>query len=477
MKTLILIGLLAWAGFNAHAKESWVTQLPREEIQRMLGLQRPPQGRLDFEPAPSMTDVTRESVDWRSRNGSNWLGPVMNQGNCGSCVAFATIATLEAQTSISMGVSWLHPSYSTDALFSCGGGGCGEGWTPESAVDYLQNSGVPDEACLPNTSGSTGVDATCSAMCSDWTDRNFKILSYATPTSGGGSVSAVKAALKKGPLITTLSVYEDFLTYGSGVYKHRTGEFLGGHAVSLVGFDDAKRAWLVRNSWGPHWGDNGFVWVSWDDESGVGAETWSLELGHPDNFITVTFPADLDYVSGAINLTARGQWAPGGGIRFHVIGPEGHEIGSYAGESSYWLDTLQLPDGHYEIYAENLSSPSVKSQVREFYVINQEPRMSLSFTPVKKISPNVPINGRPEFNITTSSSPVPIQHLEFRVFDQQGKVVSVVSNNRVLPAMRMGWRTPTVPNGRYRLVVHGETNYAGRLYEVESNSINVTVKN
>src|SRR3954468_1602680 len=85
---------------NWRAKESWVTHLSEAELERMLGLKTPPKGRLDYESARVKENT---SLDWRNVNGVNWLGPVMNQGNCGSCVAFSTVATLEARTSIALG--------------------------------------------------------------------------------------------------------------------------------------------------------------------------------------------------------------------------------------------------------------------------------------------------------------------------------------------------------------------------------------
>lgn len=61
-----------------------------------------------------------------------------------------------------------------------------------------------------------------------------------------------------GPHKISFYVYEDFLTYKSGVYYHKTGGLLGGHAVKVIGwgFDDPSQLnyWLVSNSWGPAWG-------------------------------------------------------------------------------------------------------------------------------------------------------------------------------------------------------------------------------
>src|SRR4051812_534909 len=69
------------------AKDTWLNGLTQTEITRMMGLQVGPKGHLDFTAAdPNSTNPS--SLDWRNQNGINWLGAVMNQGNCGSCVAF-----------------------------------------------------------------------------------------------------------------------------------------------------------------------------------------------------------------------------------------------------------------------------------------------------------------------------------------------------------------------------------------------------
>jgi len=56
-------------------------------------------------------------------------------------------------------------------------------------------------------------------------------------------------------------VYSDFMSYRGGVYKHRSGQLMGGHAVKIVGWgvDETEgNYWIVANSWGPSWGESGF---------------------------------------------------------------------------------------------------------------------------------------------------------------------------------------------------------------------------
>jgi C1A family cysteine protease len=463
------------------AKDTWLNGLTKDEITRMMGLQEIPKGHLDFI-STGTHSPNPTSLDWRNQEGINWLGSVMNQGNCGSCVAFATVATLEARMSIAYGSPWLRPTLSPAQLFSCGGGSCSQGWMPESASSFLKTRGIVDEACMPYTSGSTGVDQSCQQTCANAPSRTTKITAYNRPSTWGGSVDAVKAALKTGPLETTLTVYADFIVYSGGIYKHVAGPRLGGHAVSLVGYDDAKQAWLIRNSWGPEWGENGFGWISWSDTSGVGSNTWSFQVTPQNGVLAVGAPADRELVSGRnYQLQALGAVNDISAVRFHLLSNSGQELLALDCKSrteagcAGQLDTTTLPEGKYGIYI--TGTTGFKSLVREFFVINSEPQMALSFTAAAGTNLSMPLNGRPEFDITAKFSPIPIQHIEFQAIDSNGKVAAVKSNDYVLDKMRMGWRTMTVPDGTYTILFRGQTKVNGKVYNVESNKYSVTVKN
>ena len=66
--------------------------------------------------------------------------------------------------------------------------------------------------------------------------------------------------MTNGPIEVAFTVYEDFLSYKSGVYKHTSGRALGGHAVKMVGWgvDNGQKYWRIANSWNEGWGNNGF---------------------------------------------------------------------------------------------------------------------------------------------------------------------------------------------------------------------------
>jgi cathepsin L len=81
------------------------------------------------------------------------------------------------------------------------------------------------------------------------------------------TVREIKEALcKYGPVFSSLKVTEMFKYYGGGVYDEKVavnGRMDTNHAVVIVGWDDSKRAWLVRNSWSDKWGEGGYFWIEY----------------------------------------------------------------------------------------------------------------------------------------------------------------------------------------------------------------------
>jgi C1A family cysteine protease len=68
-----------------------------------------------------------------------------------------------------------------------------------------------------------------------------------------------------GAVTACFVVYNDFFSYSSGVYRHVSGGVAGGHCVALVGYDDAQGCWIAKNSWGPSWGEHGFVRIGYGE--------------------------------------------------------------------------------------------------------------------------------------------------------------------------------------------------------------------
>ena len=74
--------------------------------------------------------------------------------------------------------------------------------------------------------------------------------------------------MTNGPIMVSLAIYEDFMNYGSGVYKHILGEYIGGHAMKMIGWGhDEKEGlyWQMQNQWSTDWGDEGYIKVKAGD--------------------------------------------------------------------------------------------------------------------------------------------------------------------------------------------------------------------
>jgi C1A family cysteine protease len=190
-------------------------------------------------------------VDWRNRNGRNNVTPVRDQGGCGSCVAFGTTAVLESMILIEHNVTL---DLSEAELLFCGGGSCG-GWWPDSAVTYLLNSGVAHESCF----AYQPMNMPCQT-CPERDGEAVKITS-STVLNDVGQRKQYLANI--GPMMCVFEVYGDFFGYGSGVYSHVAGSFVGLHCVQVVGFNEAQACWIAKNSWGAGWGEAGFFRIAY----------------------------------------------------------------------------------------------------------------------------------------------------------------------------------------------------------------------
>lgn len=199
-----------------------------------------------------------DSVDWVSKGG---VTPVKNQGQCGSCWSFSTTGALEGAYYVKYNTL---PSFSEQQLVDCDnfqhGGrdhGC-NGGLMDNAFSWIKNNdGLCSEESYPYVSGDTRKPGTCETTCDNI--KNSKINSYVDVQKSSDS-SMMEALMQQPVSIAIQADQKDFQLYKSGVFTGSCGTQLD-HGVLAVGYgsSNGEDFYLVKNSWGTSWGDNGYI--------------------------------------------------------------------------------------------------------------------------------------------------------------------------------------------------------------------------
>lgn len=184
--------------------------------------------------------------------------PVRNQEHCGSCWAFAAAETLTTNL-CALGQTAI-PILAPQDLVSCDmlNHGCHGGILALAWFD-IDHVGIRSDECVPYASGGGSVPICDPFYCSGKGPNTRYSCPHSSKCSQGNA-DMQDALMKVGALEVGFTVYEDFMHYSGGIYKHKDGKALGGHAVKVVGWgaEGTTFYWIVQNSWGPTWGENGF---------------------------------------------------------------------------------------------------------------------------------------------------------------------------------------------------------------------------
>jgi C1A family cysteine protease len=212
------------------------------------------------------------SVDLRPK-----MPPVVDQGQLGSCTANAIGSGLREYQLLQAGnytqLSRLYLYWHERALE----GTIGEdsGAMIRDGFKVLQQNGIAPEKDFPYDI-STFTHTPLSQAEQD--AAAFKISEYHRITTLDG----VKAALAEGlPVVIGMSVYESFesekvAATGIVPIPRKSEQNLGGHAVLIVGYDNRKKKFIVRNSWGTGWGDKGYCYIPFSFISrGIIVDMWT----------------------------------------------------------------------------------------------------------------------------------------------------------------------------------------------------------
>jgi len=209
-----------------------------------------------------MTDIPT-SYDWRTKGVVN---PIQNQQQCGSCWTFSTIAVIESAYAIKTGklqklseqeiVDCSHGCVLEDGQQVCNQG-CNGGWMWSALTDIISWGGEELETVYPYTA-ETGT-------CKKTKANTIDPISNYTCLSGPNKANETNMAaflVANGPLSIAMDA-GILQSYSSGIIDPTAGECSTtslDHAIVIVGYgvEGAKPFWIVRNSWGESWGEQGY---------------------------------------------------------------------------------------------------------------------------------------------------------------------------------------------------------------------------
>jgi len=235
---------------HAEFKELYLGLVPRQrDYMRSLNT---------FEFDSNLNLSLPDSVDWEA---SGKVTDVKDQGQCGSCWAFSTTGSTESAYAIENNVAPI--SLSEQELVDCsqaqGNQGCSGGLMDQGFEFIIANGGL----CTENDYPYTAVDDTCTK-----TKCKSAVTITAFTDVPANNEDALQAAAAQQPISVAVDA-ESWQFYSGGVYSSSCGTSLD-HGVLLVGYGtaDGKAFWKVKNSWGPTWGEKGYIRLSRGTGSG-----------------------------------------------------------------------------------------------------------------------------------------------------------------------------------------------------------------
>jgi cathepsin B len=292
------------AEVNAKAT-TWTAQAPEkfqdtEEVKAYLGAYLPGDAkyesvgpeRTDFDSSVQLPASFDSAEQWPQ---CSVISNVRDQSSCGSCWAFGSVSSFESRACIATGKDVKYSPEQTAFCFNyngCGGGNnVWRDFQSEGVVtggDYTDTQGgtcsryslkpcahhVPADEKYQPCPSSEYPSPSCPGSCESGYSKSFSAdkMYAATTASYRGEQNIMQDLVEHGPMYVSFSVYGDFPTYKSGVYTHTSGSYLGGHAVTLVGYGelDGQKYWKIKNSWNENWGNNGhFLIARGNNECGI----------------------------------------------------------------------------------------------------------------------------------------------------------------------------------------------------------------
>ena len=198
--------------------------------------------------------VVPDYWDWRDKGA---VTPVKNQGQCGSCWSFSASGAIEGAWAIkTKDIVSISEQQLVDCSKRYGNLGC-KGGLMDNAFQYAIENGMCSEESYPYTSGTTQTGGSCDNSC-----KSVVLVNACTDVPPNNQIALKEAVALNGPISIAVDAETTlFQSYKSGVItSDKCGTNLD-HGVLIVGYgeEDGIKYWLVKNSWGPTWGDDGYI--------------------------------------------------------------------------------------------------------------------------------------------------------------------------------------------------------------------------
>jgi hypothetical protein len=251
LAALVLVGAMPLADAQPVGPSTGLNFAPREQYEGIPLASNPYSGT----ELPSSVDLSRS------------LPPPGNQGNQNSCVGWAVAYALksyheqrELNWMLEAGSGNPHPDrvFSPSFIYNQINNGQDGGADFVRAFNVLSEQGAAPLSAMPYTSYNSQIPESARQAA-----RQYRIDTWRRVNIQ--DTRELKAQLNAGfPIVIGAQVDEGFHRSGANqIWRQQVGQTLGGHAMLVVGYDDARNAFRVINSWGRQWGDGGYGWIDY----------------------------------------------------------------------------------------------------------------------------------------------------------------------------------------------------------------------